>query len=192
MDTTTFEKPASQEQFRKSFIEALTGYKIAKITAVNEVEDTFSFLAQHGVLLDAELADEAHTKCHIAIQMHSPHMCERHIRCVQSDIDCRTMRFTEWDEDEYLTHKSCVVLICLEDPHGRGLAAYRRTNSIGGVEFDNGAQVVILNADFRTQNVIPLVGDFLRYLKGESEIDVVNDVDALMEADKIIKKFFAE
>lgn len=190
MNTTTFKNPVSQEQFCKSFIEALTGYKITEITAVNDVGDDFASLVQRGVLLDVELADETHTKCHIAIQMHSPRMCERHIRCVQSDIDCRTMRLAEWDENEYITHKSCVALICLKDPHEHGLAAYKRANSICGIEFDDGAQAIVLNADFRTPNVAPLVGDFLRYLKGESEIDAVNDADALTKADKIIKKFF--
>lgn len=115
MNTTTFKNPVSQEQFRKSFIEALTGYKITEITAVNDVNNDFPFLVQHGVLLDAELADETHTKCHIAIQMHPPRMCERYIRCVQSDIDCRTMRLAEWDEGEYITHKSCVALIKCEN-----------------------------------------------------------------------------
>lgn len=146
----------------KPLLEALLGQRLEEISTRNE----------HDLLGVRVSAESVHgTRYDISLQLPDMRELGKRARASQAIMDGDALNMPDSLFD---TLRSCIIMVCPEDPFGLGWAVYEQSHALKGAEakYDDGACVLFLNMKFKAGNARETVRDFLHWLNKECNASV--------------------
>ena len=164
-DDFMFGEVMRRPEICRLFLEALLGKPIAKIEYISKQQDISDSYSSHGIRLDVYLRDEANTVYSVEMQNGGGSLLLKRIRYYQGMIDRHNLRKSEHYSK---LPESFIIMICTSDLIGRGMAVYRRRDTIAGCEdyeYNDGTNVYLLNSACTTENADDAILEFLRCIR---------------------------
>ena len=171
-DDFMFCKVMAKPELCRGILELILDQKIKEAKLVVNIQGIMknAYFAK-GIRLDVLVDDEEHSRYNIEMQVRRIHALPKRARYYSGQMDLDMLQ--QGMEYEELPD-TIVIFLCMFDPFGRGRCLYtfqRQCREEPDLYLEDGTKMVFVNAKGETNQVNPLLREFIEYLNHPEQID---------------------